>query len=445
MNTTSTKDQGVLAGRTWVLIVLTLVYTFNHVDRQILITVIEPIKAEFGLSDEQIGLLTGLAFAALYATLGIPVAMWADRGNRRNIITLALTIWSGMTALTGLANNFWHLFLARMGVGIGESGGTPPATSMIADLYPPQQRAFALGVYTTGIGFGIMVGYILGAFVYAQFGWRAAFFAAGIPGLLLALLVRFTVTEPVRGSSDAYQSTEDAPGFLETLKFMLSQQSYMLILAGCLMICISANAFVAFTSSYLQRTFDVTVSQVSLPLGLLIGGVGGAGAMILGAVCDRLSARDLRWRPWMIAVCSAAALPFAWMMLSAHSVEMAYVWNIIPSFVGLIYASIAYTATQELVQVRMRSVAAAFTLFSLTLIGIGGGPWIAGRISDMFLDAGNAAPLASALKVILAFNAASIVCLLLAGRTYRKDVERAAGTPSPRPEHVAVHETEAVG
>ena len=123
MNTTSTKDQGVLAGRTWVLIVLTLVYTFNHVDRQILITVIEPIKAEFGLSDEQIGLLTGLAFAALYATLGIPVAMWADRGNRRNIITLALTIWSGMTALTGLANNFWHLFLARMGVGIGESGG----------------------------------------------------------------------------------------------------------------------------------------------------------------------------------------------------------------------------------------------------------------------------------------------------------------------------------
>ena len=270
MNTTSTKDQGVLAGRTWVLIVLTLVYTFNHVDRQILITVIEPIKAEFGLSDEQIGLLTGLAFAALYATLGIPVAMWADRGNRRNIITLALTIWSGMTALTGLANNFWHLFLARMGVGIGESGGTPPATSMIADLYPPQQRAFALGVYTTGIGFGIMVGYILGAFVYAQFGWRAAFFAAGIPGLLLALLVRFTVTEPVRGSSDAYQSTEDAPGFLETLKFMLSQQSYMLILAGCLMICISANAFVAFTSSYLQRTFDVTVSQVSLPLGLLL-------------------------------------------------------------------------------------------------------------------------------------------------------------------------------
>ncbi|WP_300381429.1 MFS transporter [Henriciella sp.] len=414
--------------RTWVLIVLTLVYTFNHVDRQILITVIEPVKAEFGLSDKQIGWLTGLAFAAFYATLGIPVAMWADRGNRRNIISLALTVWSGMTALTGFAQNFWHLLLARIGVGVGEAGGTPPATSMIADLYPPQQRAFALGVYTTGIGFGIMIGYILGAFVYDQFGWRAAFFAAGIPGLLLALVVRFTVPEPVRGFADARETTEDedAPKFTETLKFMLSQQSYILLLLGCLMICISANAFVAFTSSYLQRTFDVTVSEVSLPLGLLIGGVGGAGAMILGAVCDKLSANDLRWRPWMIAACSAVALPFAWMMLSARSVEMAYVWNLVPSFVGLIYASIAYTATQELVKVRMRSVAAAFTLFSLTLIGIGGGPVIAGTVSDMFLAAGHAAPLASALKVILGFNAASIILLVLAGFKYRDDAIRAA-------------------
>ena len=425
MSTATPEKPVALSGRTWVLIVLTLVYTFNHVDRQILITVIEPIKAEFGLSDGQIGWLTGLAFAALYATLGIPVAMWADRGNRRNIITLALTIWSGMTALTGFAQNFWHLFLARMGVGIGESGGTPPATSMIADLYPPQQRAFALGVYTCGIGFGIMIGYILGAYVYAHFGWRAAFFAAGIPGLLLALLVRFSVKEPIRGYSDASQPTEEAPGFGETMKFMLGQKSYMLILLGCLMICISANAFVAFTSSYLQRTFDLQPQDVSLPLGLLIGGVGGAGAMILGALCDRLSTKDLRWRPWMIAACSAVALPFAWMMLSARSVEMAYVWNIVPSFIGLIYASIAYTATQELVRVRMRSVGAAFTLFSLTLIGIGGGPLIAGTFSDIFLSAGYEAPLAAALKVILGFNAASIVCLLLSARYYREDAARA--------------------
>jgi len=423
----SASDQPVsrIKGRAWVLAVLTLVYTFNHVDRQILVTLLEPIKADLGLKDSQLGILTGLAFAAFYATLGIPVAMWADRGNRRNIIALALTIWSGMTALSGFAQNFLHLTLARMGVGVGEAGGTPPATSMIADLYAPKERAFALGIYTTGIGFGIMIGYILGAYIYAHYGWRVAFFVAGLPGLLLALIVRFTVKEPLRGESEAREISEDAPSFGETLRFMVSQKSFMWLLLGCLFICISSNAFVAFTSSHLQRLYDLRPQDVSLELGLLIGGVGSLGAIVLGIVCDRLSARDLRWRPWMIALCSAIALPFAWMFLRAPSEQAAYMWNLVPSFVGLIYASIAYTATQELVKVRMRSVASAFMLFCLTLIGIGCGPWIAGALSDSFANAGAAHPLARALEIVLVFNLASIGCLLMATRKYREDVIRA--------------------
>lgn len=416
------------AGRTYVLLILTLVYTFNHVDRQILVTLLEPIKADLGLKDSQLGLLTGLAFAAFYATLGIPVAMWADRGNRRNIIALALTVWSGMTALSGLAQNFYHLLLARMGVGVGEAGGTPPATSIIADLYPPEQRAQALGVYTTGIGFGIMIGYILGAFVYAHYGWRVAFFVAGIPGLLLALLVRFTLKEPMRGLSDAYkQDAADAPGLDETLKFILGQSSYLWLLAGCLLICIQANAYVAFISSHLQRFYGLTPADVSLPLGLMIGGVGGVGAIVLGRVCDRLSRRDLRWRPWIIAACAAIALPFSYMFLQAATVNQAYLWNLVPSFIGLIYASIAYTASQELVKLRMRAFASAFTLFCLTLIGIGCGPWIAGGLSDYFLAQGmdKSLTLGVALKWVLLFNALSIVCLLMAGRRYREDVARA--------------------
>ncbi|KCZ93303.1 spinster family MFS transporter [Hyphomonas johnsonii] len=424
--THSTSSPARPINRSWVLAVLTLVYTFNHVDRQILVTLLEPIKADLGLLDSQLGLLTGLAFAAFYATLGIPVAMWADRGNRRNIIVLALTIWSGMTAISGLAGNFWHLLLARMGVGVGEAGGTPPATSMIADLYPPQQRAFALGIYTTGIGLGIMIGYILGAFVYAHFGWRAAFFVAGIPGLILALLLRLTVREPIRGQSESRADDLPAPPVLETLKFILSQSSFLWLLLGCLSICISANAFVAFTSSHLQRLYVLTPADVSIPLGLLIGGVGGAGAIILGRVCDRLSRNDLRWRPWMIAICSAVALPFAWMFLQAPTVGQAYLWNVVPSFVGLIYASIAYTAAQELVKLRMRAFASAFTLFCLTLVGIGGGPWIAGSLSDMFSAQGVAVPLGHALEFMLVFNGLSIVCLLMSARTYRADAIRAA-------------------
>ncbi len=415
-----------ISGRAWVLAVLTLTYTFNHVDRQILVILLEPIKAEFGLSDGQVGWLTGLSFAAFYATLGIPVAMWADRGNRRNIISLALAIWSAMTALSGFAQNFWHLLLARMGVGIGEAGGTPPATSMIADLYPPQERAMALGVYTSGIGLGIMAGFALGGYIYELYGWRMAFFAAGVPGLILALIVRFGIKEPVRGLADQRKDDSPAPSLGETLKFIFSQSSYLWLLAGCLLICISANAFLVFTSSHLQRTYSLTPGQVSLPLGILIGGVGSLGAVILGRVCDVLSKRDMRWRPLIIAIGAAIAIPFAWMFLRAPTVELAYAWNLVPSFIGLIYASVAYTASQELVKLRMRSFASAFMLFCLTLIGIGFGPLIAGMLSDYFSTQDAVQPLARALEVMLVFNAASIVCLLMSTRNYRRDVLRAA-------------------
>lgn len=415
-----------ISGRAWVLAVLTLTYMFNHVDRQVLVILIEPIKQDLQIGDTQVGFLTGLAFALFYATLGIPVAMWADRGNRRNIISLALGIWSAMTALSGIAQNFWQLLLARMGVGVGEAGGTPPATSMIADLYPPQERATALGIYTGGIGLGIMAGFALGGYIYELYGWRAAFFVAGIPGLLLALIVRFTLPEPVRGLADQRTDDGPAPTLGEALKFIFSQTSYLWMLAGCLLICVSANAFLAWTSSHLQRTYTLTPGDVALPLGVLIGGIGSLGAIILGRVCDTLSKRDLRWRPLIIAACAAIALPFAWMFLRAPSVEMAYAWNIVPSFIGLVYASVAYTASQELVKLRMRSFASAFMLFCLTLVGIGLGPVIAGALSDHFAASGAAQPLGRALELMLLFNAGSIFCLVMSTRTYARDVARAA-------------------
>ncbi|MFC6199674.1 spinster family MFS transporter [Ponticaulis profundi] len=414
-------------GRAWVLAVLTMVYTFNHLDRQVFITVLEPIKAEMHLSDFVLGLLTGVGFAAVYATLGIPIAYLADRSNRRNIIAGALLIWSAATAACGLAGNVMHLFLARMGVGVGEAGGTPPATSMIADLYGPKERAMALGIYTTGIGFGIMLGYIIGAYVYAAYGWRAAFFAAGVPGIVLAIILRFTVKEPLRGASEARQAvdSEEAPSLIETLRFMFGQSSYLFLLLGCLSICVSANAYVAFTASHLIRMYELAPTDVAVPLGLLIGGVGSLGAVLIGYLCDKLSAKDLRWRPWIIAVTTAIALPFAFMFLQAATPMEAYMWNIVPNFVGLIYASIAYTASQELVKLRMRAFSSAFTLFCLTLIGISGGPAITGALSDMFTAQGAETPLKTALELILIFNAASILFLGLAGINYRKDVARA--------------------
>ena len=187
------------AARQYALSVLVVVYTFNFIDRQILSILLQPIKDELGLSDTALGLLTGFAFALFYATLGIPIARYADRGNRRNLIALALAIWSGMTALSGLAQNFWQLLAARIGVGVGEAGCSPPAHSMISDYFPAERRATALGIYSLGIPVGILFGFLAGGWLNEFFGWRVAFFVVGIPGLLLAVLVRFSLREPPRG------------------------------------------------------------------------------------------------------------------------------------------------------------------------------------------------------------------------------------------------------
>lgn len=420
---TEAADQPIQS-RYYVLAILTLVYAFNHVDRQVLVILLEPIRTDLKLEDWHLGLLSGLGFAAVYSTVGIPVAIWADRGVRRDIVALSLGIWSFMTVLSGLAQNYWHLLLARMGVGLGEAGGTPPATSMIADLYPPSQRATALGVYTLGIGLGILAGFPLGGYVYELYGWRAAFFVAGAPGLVLALIVWLTVKEPKRGMSEA-RSDVARPTIKQTFAFILSQPSFLWLLAGCMLICVSANAFLAWTSPLLIRTYDASIGEVSLMLGLLVGGLGGAGAVLIGMICDRLSKKDLRWRPWTIMIGALVALPFAWGFLHAGSLQQAYLMNVAPSFIGLIYASVAYTAAQELVGVKMRATASAFTLFVLTLLGIGGGPTLVGFLSSHFMADGPAISLRRALEIMLLFNLASVGCLFMSSLNYRRDAVRA--------------------
>ena len=193
--------------RNYALGVLVVVYTFNFIYRQILSILLEPIKQDLGLSDTALCMLTGFAFALFYATLGIPIARLADRGNRRNIIAGALTIWSVMTALSGLAQNFWHLLIARIGVGVGEAGCSPPAHSMIADYFPAENRATALGIYALGIPIGILFGFIAGGWINEFFGLRVAFFVVGIPGILLAVLVRWSLREPERGMAEGKQAS----------------------------------------------------------------------------------------------------------------------------------------------------------------------------------------------------------------------------------------------
>jgi predicted MFS family arabinose efflux permease len=412
--------------RWYLLLVLTLVYAFNHVDRQVMVILQEPIKQEFGLSDTQLGMLTGFLFAAFYATLGIPFAAWADRGNRRNIIAIALTIWSGMTALSGFAQNFWHLALARMGVGIGEAGGTPPATSMISDRFPAKERAFALGIYTTGISIGILVGFMLGGLIAEKYGWRVGFFVAGVPGLILAAILMLTIKEPKRGEADNLIDDGTAPPLSETLRFFISQKAMVFMLLGGVFVCISANAFLAGVPLYFIRVHGVALGELGIALGLLVGGVGGIGAVVVGRLCDRLSEKDMRWRPWIIAITALIALPFAFAFLIVETKSMAYLLYAVPSFFGLIYASISYAAMQELVPPRMRSMASAVMLLCLTLLGIGLGPVLVGILSDAFADGFGTRSIARALMWLLVLNASSVIFYLIAAKHYRADVRRAA-------------------
>ncbi len=411
--------------RWYILFILTLVYALNHVDRQIMVILQEPIKQEFGISDTQLGLLTGVLFAAFYSTLGIPFAAWADRSNRRNIIALALTIWSGMTALSGFAGNFWHLALARMGVGIGEAGGTPPATAMIADVFPPKQRAFALGIYTTGISLGILIGFILGGAIAAKYGWRMGFFVAGVPGLIMALILLITVAEPKRGQVENLADS-DVPSLKTTLSYFLSQKAMVYLLLAGVFVCISANAFLVGTPLYLIRVHQVPISELGIALGLLVGGVGGVGAISIGLLCDRLSQKDLRWRPWTILISGLIAFPFIVWFLYAPDKQTAYLAYLVPGFFGLLYASISYTAMQELVPLRMRAMASAVMLLCLTLLGIGLGPVILGMLSDFYTPNLQNFAIRRALTIILVFNLLSIVFYLLAAKHYRAGVARAA-------------------
>ncbi len=222
----STERQTSDLYRWYVLSVLVVVYIFNFIDRSILGILLEPIKQDLGASDTAMGFLGGIAFAAFYTILGIPIARMADKGVRRNVIVVCLTIWSVATALCGLAQNFVQLLFARMGVAVGEAGGSPPSHSMISDLFPADKRATALAIYALGIPIGSMIGNLGGGWINEWFDWRTAFFVVGLPGVALALFVRFTVREPPRGVAEGIDVKQEAPPLMAVLKHLWELKSF---------------------------------------------------------------------------------------------------------------------------------------------------------------------------------------------------------------------------
>jgi len=385
MQDASQEQHGVFspAVRNYALGVLVVVYTFNFIDRQILSILLEPIKQDLGLSDSALGMLTGFAFALFYATLGIPIARFADRSNRRNLIAWALAIWSAMTAVSGLAQNFWHLLLARIGVGVGEAGCSPPAHSMLADYFPKENRATALGIYSLGIPFGILFGFIAGGWLNEFFGWRVAFFIVGVPGLLLAILVRFTLREPPRGMAEGRVADEEQPTIMETFRFLWSKRSFRHMAVGGGLTAFVGYGVITWVPSFLIRSYDMNTGDVGTYLGLILGIPGGIGIALGGYLADRYGARDTRWYLWIVSVALIASTPLFFGVYLSNTAFASLMFLILPILLGNFYQATTFSQTQGLVSLRMRSVAAAVLLFILNMIGLGAGPQAVGILSDV--------------------------------------------------------------
>lgn len=429
MSDNDKKIKGVASGydsptyKYYALAILTTVYIFNFIDRQILVILQEDIKVDLGLSDTQLGLLSGISFAIFYVTVGIPIARMADKGVRRNIIALSIGAWSFMTALSGAAQNFTQILLARIGVAVGEAGGSPPAHSMISDMFPPRQRATALSIYSMGINFGVLIGFVLGGWVNDWLGWRWVFVVIGVPGLIWALVVRFALDEPPRGHSEQLQAVAEAPPLKEVLHVLWSRKSFRHIALAA-----GLHAFVGYgvgqwIASFFIRTYDLTsTGEIGTWIGLISGTAGAAGTFMGGYICDRMGVRDARWYVWIPAMATVAAVPFSLFVYLVNDYNLALWVYIIPYFLGAMYLGPTIAMTHGIVSIRMRALASSILFFVLNLIGLGLGPLVTGMLSDLLADRFGSESLRYALVIVVLFYFWSTFHYLMAAKTINEDL-----------------------
>ena len=413
------------AYKRFVLVMLTIVYAFNFIDRQILVILQEPIKADMGLSDTQLGLLSGFTFAVIYVTAGIPIAYWADRGNRRNIVALSLTVWSGMTALSGFVQNYTQLLLARLGVGLGEAGGSPPSHSMISDYYPPEQRATALSFYSMGIYIGVLLGFAFGGVIADAFGWRVAFLVVGVPGVLFAVLLRFTVKEPARGRWDKANTSTHKPSLRDTITLLRQRPSFWYIALGCALTAYVSYGNGNFFPSFLIRNHGMSLSEVGMVLALVSGITGAAGTFLGGYLADRLGQEDKRWYLWVPLLGGAAGfLPYFYVLLGESTVGI-LVTLVYVNLVTALYLGPSIAICHTLVPPAMRAITSAVLFFVLNMIGLGLGPLLTGVLSDLFLPGFGEQNLRYAMLVTALVGAAAMLMFYLAARRLPQDLARA--------------------
>ena len=414
--------------RGMVLALLTLVYGFNFIDRQIVGILAPFIQQDLGLTNTQLGLLIGLAFATFYTLVAIPIAWLADRYNRVNILSIALAVWSGFTALTGLAGNFVQIGLARMGVGIGEAGGSPPSHSIISDLYPKEERAGALGVYSMGIPLGIMAAYFATASLMGASGdevnWRRIFIFLGVTGIALAVVVRLVLREPVRGAMEFDNHANIVqPPFTESLQTLLKIPAWWWMCFGIAFGSFVSYSFSAFQTKYLvmlDPSFDF--KTLVIVLGVINGTTYAGGAYFGAKLADLWGAKTIRAYGWLPAIAIAICLPIGVMSFWVSSVWIHLVFTtFLLLFLG-IYLGPSFAIAQTLAPVNMRAMSTALFFFILNMIALGGGPTFTGWLIDVFKQTNiDITAMRYAMTVTCAMFIPSIVSFMVVARVLPND------------------------
>lgn len=370
------------AYRYYVVAVLVLIYAVNFLDRQIMAILVAPIGKDLSLSDTQLGMLSGVAFALFYATLGLPIARLADRYNRVRIIAISCAIWSGFTICCGMAGNFFQLAAARVGVGIGEAGGSPPSYSIIADYFPPQERGYAMSLYSLGIPLGITLGTAFGAVVANAYGWRVAFFAAGAPGLVLAVLLLTTVREPLRGGLDTVNEASKDSSLLKSLRAFFSDPVLRSTALSAGLSAFCGYGATAWAPAYLIRTMGMTLPEVALWYSLVNGIAMATGIFLSGWVADRWARTNPGAYALMPGLGLLATIPFFIGFLLAPSWPLALALFVVPGLTFSMYLAPALSVIQNAVHPSERSTSGAILLLMINLIGLSGGPFLVGWVSD---------------------------------------------------------------
>lgn len=425
-DTTTTPPQGQSGKSGWypylVVLILGLVYTFSYLDRQIVAILAEPIKNDLNLTDTQVGMLSGLMFALFYTAFGIPVAWLADRKNRVRIVALACFLWSVFSGLCGLAQNFTHLVIARIGVGVGEAGGSSPSMSIIADYFPPHKRGGAISLFSLGVPLGATIGVAFGAWVAGQYGWRTAFIAVAIPGVLLSVLLLLLVREPLRGRYDPPSEMKAEPASMkECLETYKKTPTLSLLLLSAGTYSFVFNAFGAWAPALLMRAKGATLEDISVYYSVVFGLAMAIGMFASGFLADRFALRRISAYATFPAVALAIGVPFFIGGVLADNWQLALGLLAVPMLMNMMFVAPGFAIVQNVAPANQRATASAILMFVNNLVGMGLGPLFVGALSQHFsktMESGEA--LQHAMLWITPFYIPAIIALVLVGRALEK-------------------------